>query len=152
MKRVVVTAGLVMLLACCHAGYTHEKIRMTRAIRDVRSAAKALERFRKQYGGYPRSATWPPVASELAREGFWPVGVASDPWGEHYEYHSLGPVSNGLSKSYELRSCGQDRRCNYMERSGPFDPRRYDLDVVIRNGNWISWPDSEFFRQRMHAD
>lgn len=153
MKRAAVgSVALGLLLVFCDAAGPHEKIRMTKAIRDVRSAAKALEAFRRQHDGYPRVADWAPVAGQLAREGFWPVAVATDPWGQPYEYHSNGSGGNGLAGRYELRSCGRDRRCNYGQRGGPFDPLRYDLDVVIRNGDWISWPESGFFRQRMHVD
>lgn len=64
---------------------------------------RALEQYRKEYGGYPSTNAWLGVTNPLA--GYVEVSYLFDPWGRKLHYEGVTDASGEVS-NYRLESLG----------------------------------------------
>lgn len=119
-----------------------EGAKQTRTMSDLRSAMTAVEAYATRGGSYPSSAPMDDLAKELE-----PVLIArlprADAWGHPIRYESwkANDASAGPD-SYLLASPGKDGAWQVDPRTvAPGPTRGTKADIVIRNGDFVSYPE-----------
>lgn len=132
---VAIIAAAFLFVAVPNLIESKQRERQKRTMADMRSIAAAWEARavdRKTYG----SGHIP--AARLA-QALQPTYIRNmpqrDAWGNELDFRA-----NDASESYSIRSFGSDGKPD-GGAAGPFEYRRFDLDLIFGNGTFVQYPE-----------
>ena len=139
----LLVAGIVAALVIPNFLDAMQKAKQKRTLADMRSIGAALEAYAADSGGYPEAADTAVLIAQLAAHGYG--GGSQDGWKNELRWSCLEQGDDGCD-SYELASAGRDgvfasEPGDYEE--GAFAVNEYDSDLVLANGLFVRWPESQ---------
>ncbi|HEV8630160.1 MAG TPA: type II secretion system protein GspG [Thermoanaerobaculia bacterium] len=136
----IAVAGIVAALIIPNFLDALQKAKQKRTVGDLRTIATTLESYRQQNDTYPAARGAAELGPLLAGQGF--PGKLKDGWQHELRYTCLSPAEARCA-SYELASPGRDGAYEHPPGGytpGPFAPTDYDRDLVMRDGDFVRWP------------
>lgn len=120
---VVAVIGVLAGLVLAAAGGAQKKAARSQAQAQIRTMMVALERYRSDRGAYPEAITFSRTALYTNLTNYMSfqnsqtnsAGEVLDPYGvEPYRYRSPAVATRSMtSESFEIWSCGPDRKSDY---------------------------------------
>ena len=139
----LVLAGIVAAILIPNFLDALQKAKQKRTLSDMRSIGAALESYAVDEQHYPDAPDAASLAAQLAAHGYG--GGSQDGWKNELRWSCLETAGDGCA-SYELASAGRDgvfasEPGEYEE--GAFPVNEYDSDLVLANGLFVRWPESQ---------
>jgi general secretion pathway protein G len=136
-------AGIVAALLIPNFLDALQKAKQKRTVADMRSIGAALESYAADNQRYPGAADAAALVAQLAGHGY--EGGSQDGWKQELRWTCLEPDEDGCA-SYELSSGGRDSQFESAAggyEEGPFAATEYDADLVLVDGLFVRWPESQ---------
>lgn len=136
-------AGIVAAIVIPNFLDAMQKAKQKRTLADMRAIGAALESYAADAGGYPEADDTAALVAQLAAHGYG--GGSQDGWKNELRWSCIAHGDDGCD-SYELTSAGRDgvfasEPGDYEE--GAFAVNEYDSDLVLANGLFVRWPESQ---------